>query len=90
VPTRYRVEVRIDAPAAAVRRVVGRWATVDAEGEAACVMRMNTDYLDWPVAVLAAIGAGFDVVEPAELRERVREVGRLFGRVSEAPGRRTP
>jgi predicted DNA-binding transcriptional regulator YafY len=88
VPTRYRVEVRIDAPAEAVRRVVGRWATVDADGEAACVMLMNTDYLDWPVAVLAAIGANFDVVEPAELRERVREVGRLFARVTrgQAPG----
>jgi predicted DNA-binding transcriptional regulator YafY len=82
VPTRYRVEVRIDAPPAAVRRAVGRWATVDPDGDDACVMRMNTDYLDWPVAVLAAIGAAFDVVEPAELRDRVRDVGRLFARVT--------
>jgi predicted DNA-binding transcriptional regulator YafY len=86
VPTRYRVEVRIDAPAETVRRVVGRWATVDPDGDAACVMRMNTDYLDWPVAVLAAIGTGFEVVEPADLHERVREVGRRFTRVSRDRG----
>jgi len=84
IPTRYRVDVRINAPAATVRRVVGRWARVEADGDGdgACRMLMNTDHLEWPVSVLASVGAGFEVAEPAELRARVREIGRLFSRAS--------
>jgi predicted DNA-binding transcriptional regulator YafY len=78
IPTRYQVEVVIHAPARAVSRVVGRWATVDVVDAGTCRMRMNTDTLDWPVMVLAAVGAPFEGAEPAELRERIRAVGRLL------------
>jgi predicted DNA-binding transcriptional regulator YafY len=84
IPTRYRAVVDIDAPAAAVRRVVGRWATVEPTGDGSCRMAMNTDSLDWPVMVLAAVGADFEVVEPADLRDMVRDVGRLFTRAARA------
>jgi predicted DNA-binding transcriptional regulator YafY len=43
---------------------------------------MNVDDLDWPVMVLAGSGADFVVESPAELAERVAEVGTRFSRVA--------
>jgi predicted DNA-binding transcriptional regulator YafY len=82
IPTRYRIVVRVQAPAAGVRRVVSRWGTVDPVGEQACVLRMNVDELHWPVLVLAALGATFEVESPNELREHLRGLGELFLRSS--------
>ena len=45
--------------------------TVEADGDAACVMTMNTDTLDWPMMVLANIDAEFRIEQPAELAELV-------------------
>ena len=41
---------------------------------------MDVDDLGWPIMVLASVGAEFEVEEPSELEDRVREVGRLFAR----------
>lgn len=43
---------------------------------------MSVDAFDWPVLILAAMGAEFDVEEPPEFRDYVRTVGRLFQRGS--------
>ena len=82
VPTRYRVVVDIHAPAAEVERQVSTWGTVEPAGEASCRLTMNVDTLDWPAFMLGSIGAEFDVVEPAELRDYLREMGELFLRRS--------
>ncbi|MEV0396145.1 helix-turn-helix transcriptional regulator [Polymorphospora rubra] len=77
IPTRHRVRVRVQAGTDHVTRVVGRWAQVEAEGEG-CVVTMHVDEFDWPVLLLAAIGAEFEVLEPAGFRDHLGRVGRLF------------
>jgi len=80
----YDVEVLVDAPAAAVRQRIGRWSTVDAAGPGRCRVRMTADSLDWPTMALGAVGAGFEVVSPPELLERVRDWGRRFSEAGES------
>ncbi|MEV7230586.1 MULTISPECIES: YafY family protein [Polymorphospora] len=77
IPTRHRVRIRVEAGTDHVARVVGRWAEVEADGEG-CVLTMHVDEFDWPVLLLAAIGAEFEVLEPAEFREHLGRIGRLF------------
>ncbi len=71
IPQKYAVQVRFDVPADVVAGFVGRWADVEPDGDAACVMTMNTDTLDWPMMVLANVDAEFRVEQPAELAELV-------------------
>jgi predicted DNA-binding transcriptional regulator YafY len=88
VPTRHQVVVRVAAPADQVRRVVEPWGTVEpAEDEAACILRMSVDELEWPAMVLAAVGAEFTILAPAGLRDHLRAVGELFLRGSEGSSR---
>ncbi|GAA1531074.1 YafY family protein [Nocardioides humi] len=74
-PQRHQVRIVVEAPAAEVAAVIGRWGTVEPVGEGACRMTMNTDSLDWPVLVLAHLDRDYTVEEPAEL-------GELIGRLS--------
>jgi predicted DNA-binding transcriptional regulator YafY len=78
----YDVEVLIQAPAAAVRQRIGQWAAVEDIDAASCRVRMTADSLDWPVMALGAVGAGFQVVSPPELLDRVRDWGRRFSQAS--------
>lgn len=82
VRDRHDVVIRVQAAEAEVASVVGRWAEVTAVDERSCVVRMSAESLDWPVLVLAAVGAEFEVVEPAEFRDYVRTVGDLFLRAT--------
>ncbi len=75
---RYEVEVVIDAPAAVVAREVAQWGTVEALGPERCRLRMRADDLSWPVMVLGAIDAGFEVVAPPELGDHLRRIGERF------------
>src|SRR6202012_4500121 len=50
----WRFEAVVDAPAAAVRERLGRWALVTEEeaaedGTGRCLVTMTPDNLDWPV-----------------------------------------
>ena len=80
IPTRYQVEVQIRTAAVEVERVVSSWGTVEPVDDGSCRLRMNVDDLDWPAMVLAAVGADFEIVEPPELLESVRQIGALFTR----------
>jgi predicted DNA-binding transcriptional regulator YafY len=71
IPQKYAVRVRFEVAAEVVAGFVGRWAEVEPDGDAACVMTMNTDTLDWPMMVLANVDAEFRVEQPAELAELV-------------------
>jgi predicted DNA-binding transcriptional regulator YafY len=77
-PMQHVVIIDIKAPAADVLNVVARWATVDAIDDTMCRMTMKTDTFDWPTMVLGTIGAEFEIVQPAELRDYVRAMGELF------------
>ena len=82
IATGHEVEVLIEAPAAAVRERVGRWAAVEDIGDARCRLRMTTDSLDWPAMALGVIGAEFHVLSPPELLDRVRDWGRRFSQAN--------
>ena len=66
----------MEAPAAAVRERIGRWATVEESGPARCLVTITTaDNLDWPVMALGVAGADFRVLSPPELADRVATGG---------------
>ncbi|HJR39819.1 MAG TPA: YafY family protein [Nocardioidaceae bacterium] len=77
---RHRVAVLVQAPASEVKAAVGTWGDVEEVSPRTARLRMEVDDLGWPMMVLAAVGADFTVEEPAELAERVQEVGQLFVR----------
>jgi predicted DNA-binding transcriptional regulator YafY len=72
----------VHAPAETVRSMAGQWATVDDLGEGRCRMRMTSDNLDWPTLALGAVGAEFEVVEPPELTDHIREWAVRFTRAT--------
>ncbi|WP_404383615.1 YafY family transcriptional regulator [Knoellia locipacati] len=78
IPHRYAVRVRVAAPAERVGWAVGRWGEVTATGEGTCLLEMGVDSLDWPVMVLAQVGAMFEVESPDELRTACAETARRF------------
>jgi predicted DNA-binding transcriptional regulator YafY len=87
IPQRYAVRVRVEAPAPAVRWSVGRWGEVTATGESSCLLEMNVDDLQWPVMVLAQVGAPFTVESPDALRDEVVRVASVMSSSASAhPG----
>jgi predicted DNA-binding transcriptional regulator YafY len=82
IPTRYAVDVTIQAPAATVSGWFGDWAQVEPCGGEACRVRMAADALDWPLMILAALDAEVEIHEPHELRERMTGVAARFTRAA--------
>ncbi|QBI55494.1 helix-turn-helix transcriptional regulator [Streptomonospora litoralis] len=79
-PARYRVVVRVRAPAADVARTVGEWGTAEDVGGGASRLVVRTDELHWPALILLEMEADFDVEEPPEFRDYLRRVAGLFAR----------
>jgi predicted DNA-binding transcriptional regulator YafY len=82
IATSHAVEAMVHAPAATVRGMVGRWATVEEVDEQRCRLRMTADNLDWPTLALGSVGAEFEVLRPPELVEHIREWGSRFTRAT--------
>ena len=83
--TGWQVTAVVEAPAAAVRERVGRWATIAEDGPGRCRVTMTPgDNLDWPVIALGMTGADFRVLAPPELAERIRDWGTRFTRATQA------
>ncbi|WP_329090765.1 helix-turn-helix transcriptional regulator [Streptosporangium sp. NBC_01469] len=81
MPTQHRIEVIVRAAVADVERVTSQLGgTVEAVDDRSCRLLMNADGLEWPMLILAALGAGFEVVGPEEFRDRLRATGELFVR----------
>jgi predicted DNA-binding transcriptional regulator YafY len=81
VPRAWQVKAVVEAPAAVIRERLGRWATVEEDGAARCLVTMTpTDNLDWPVIALGIAGADFRVIDPPELSERIRDWAARFTR----------
>jgi predicted DNA-binding transcriptional regulator YafY len=85
-PGTWQVEAVVDAPAAAVRERIGRWATVEEAGQDRCRVLMTTADTDWPVIALGLTGADFRVLAPPELADRVARWGARFVRAAAPPG----
>lgn len=85
-PYRHRARVRLHAPAEVVAQrvppTVGQLAALDASS---CLLTTGSDSLDAIAAHLAWLGIAFDVLEPAELVDRVRALADLLGRSAVAP-----
>jgi predicted DNA-binding transcriptional regulator YafY len=81
IPQKHDVRVRVAGPAERVRWAVGRWGEVTPTGDGSCLLQMKVDSLEWPVMVLAQVGAPFEVESPDELRT---EVGRVAALMAEA------
>jgi predicted DNA-binding transcriptional regulator YafY len=78
MPARYSVVLEIRTAAVDVERVVGHWGAVEPIDSGTCRLRMDVDSLEWPIAVLAALGADFQVIEPSALRDYLRRTGESF------------
>jgi predicted DNA-binding transcriptional regulator YafY len=83
VPGTWQVEAVIEAPAAVIRKRIGRWATIREDGPGRCLVTMTPgDNLDWPVIALGVAGADFQVLSPPELIARIEDWGTRFSRAT--------
>ncbi|GIH18466.1 helix-turn-helix transcriptional regulator [Rugosimonospora africana] len=83
----YQAVATLHAP---VERVAGRLgASADLEpiDEASCRLRSHTDTLEWLAWRLLTLGCGFEVHEPPELIEYLREIGTRATRAAGPPAR---
>jgi len=78
------VAVIVDADIERVQSVVGRWGTVTRADDGRCRLAITTDSLGWPLMLLAMIDAPVDVIEPPELLDRLRTVGRHWSAAARA------
>jgi predicted DNA-binding transcriptional regulator YafY len=84
--TGWQVTAVVEAPAAVVRKRIGRWATIEEDGPARCLVTMSPgDNLDWPVIALGVTGADFRVLAPPELAGRIQDWGDRFTRATRSP-----
>lgn len=81
IPHRYAVRVRVAAPVERVEGAVGRWGEVAPDGDGA-ILEMKVDDLEWPVMVLAQVGAPFTVESPPELAELVARTAKVFAQAA--------
>lgn len=82
LPTSRQVEVLLHASAAAVRSRVGQWATIEDVSDKDCRLRMRVDDLSWVALAVGSIGAEFEVIQPPELVDHIREWGARFTRAA--------
>jgi predicted DNA-binding transcriptional regulator YafY len=86
VVVQHEIVAVAEAPAALVRRRIGRWARVEELGEERCRVRMDADDLSWPAMALGSLGTAFTVASPPELVEHIRGLAiRYAAAVAAAP-----
>ena len=84
-PSRYQARVTLFAPAEEVARYPGfTGSSVTAIDERTCELRTSDDSLDWLAVRVAMVGVDFEVHEPPELVERVRELAARLARATGA------
>ncbi|GGT48960.1 helix-turn-helix transcriptional regulator [Actinomadura citrea] len=78
VPTAHTVVALVHAPAEQIRRMVGQWGRIEPVGQDRCRLTMVSTSLDWPTQALGNVGAAFDVIEPPEFVDHLRDWGTRF------------
>ncbi|GAB2826279.1 YafY family protein [Actinocorallia aurea] len=78
VPNPRTVVVLVHASAEHVRQGVGRWGEVEPVAPDRCRLTMVSTGLDWPTQALGNLGAGFEVLEPREFVDHLRDWGTRF------------
>ena len=82
-PRRYEARVVLAAPADAVRgRAPYSWGTVEPIDETSCEYRTSGDDLHWLAARIGMLDVEFEVLEPPELLERLRDLAQRLERAS--------
>ena len=82
-PSRYQARVTLHASAQDVaERSLFAGSTVEPIDERTCELRTSDDSLDWLAVRVAILGVDFEVHEPAELVERVRQLAARFERAA--------
>lgn len=84
-PGARQVTVIIEAPSAVIRQRIGKWAEIAEEGPARCRVTMTSENLDWPAIALGVAGADFQVIDPPELTEHIRDWAARFTRATATP-----
>jgi predicted DNA-binding transcriptional regulator YafY len=80
----YQARVILHAPVATVAaRVPYGAGTVEEIDERRCLLRTGADWLDGLAIYIANIGVEFEIVEPPELIDRVRDLAQRFERAAE-------
>jgi predicted DNA-binding transcriptional regulator YafY len=79
-PQTHTVQATIAASADAVRKRIGRWAEVTADGEDRCSVTIRADSLEWPMLALVSTGADFQVSGSAEFGDYLRGLAARFER----------
>jgi len=74
-PTRYEARVTLHAPAEHFAgHVPSYWGTIEAKDASTCEFRAGDDDLGWLARRIAVLGVDFEVHEPPELAEHLREL----------------
>jgi predicted DNA-binding transcriptional regulator YafY len=81
---RYQARVILLAPLADLAQSVPRSVgTLEAIDEHSCLLRTGSDWLGGLAVYIADIGVDFEVLEPQELRDRVRALAERFTRAAD-------
>ena len=84
-PSRYQARVTLFAPLAEVtQQSLFTGSAVEAIDERTCELRTSDDSLDWLAVRVGMVGVDFEVHEPPELVERIRELAARFERATGA------
>jgi len=82
---RHQSRVLLHAPADELRaRVPARMGTLTAIDDRSCLLCAGADWLGGLAIYIAAIGVDFQVLDPPELAEKVRELAQRFTRATQA------
>jgi predicted DNA-binding transcriptional regulator YafY len=80
---RYQARIVLRAPIERVQsRVPPTVGTLEAIDERSCLLRTGSDWLGGLAVYIAEIGVDFEVLDPPELVERVRELAGRFARAT--------
>jgi predicted DNA-binding transcriptional regulator YafY len=80
-PNRYDAVVTLHAPLEEIaRRVPRHWGSLEAIDSRTCRYTTGDDDLGWLAMRIAMLGVDFEVGEPPELVDQLRELGRRLGR----------
>lgn len=75
-PWRYKVRLRVHTSADLVRELVDPTVATVIDNDDDCELRFGTDDLDWAARWLTYLNLDIDVIEPAELNDHLRRLGR--------------
>lgn len=86
----FQARVILHAAADSVAATVPhQWGTVQPISERRCMLSTGSDWLDGLAIYIANIGVEFEVVEPPELTDRIRELAARFERAAKRSGVRS-